>query len=295
MTAAGACRSTVDSRGQRSTTSRPRSSTTCAPTTSGPTGSTAPSRTTGRSACPASRTGVKPGDPNVVVAGAVGSGPGMGRLIHYDHRTGQERMISVWPEAYGMGTAPAEHRYRFQWTFPIFYSRWDSRAPGGAGNRVFRSLGEGQTWEVVSPDLTRNDPTKLGLSGGPISRDNTGAEVYCTVFALVESLHERDVLWAGTDDGLVHLSRDRGRTWQPVTPPELGEWTLVSVPEPSPHHAATCYVASTRYKLDDTRPYLYKTSDYGRTWNRIAGNLPDGEITRVVREDPSRRGLLYSG
>ena len=238
---------------------------------------------------------VKPGDPNVVVGGSIGTGPGNGRLIHYDHRTGQERVISVWPEAYGMGTAPAEHRYRFQWTFPVFYSRWDARELWIAGNRVFRSLDEGQSWETVSPDLTRNDPTKLGLSGGPITRDNTGAEVYCTIFALAESYHERDVLWAGTDDGLVHLSRDHGRTWQRVTPPELPEWALVSVLEPSPHDAATCYVAATCYKLDDTRPYLFKTSDYGRTWKRITNSLPEGEITRVVREDPGRRGLLYCG
>jgi photosystem II stability/assembly factor-like uncharacterized protein len=238
---------------------------------------------------------VKPGDPNIVVGGSIGTGPGMGRLIHYDHRSGQERVISVWPEAYGMGVAPAEHRYRFQWTFPVFYSRWDPRELWVAANRVFRSVDEGQSWEVVSPDLTRNDPAKLGLSGGPITRDNTGAEVYCTIFALVESPHERDVLWAGTDDGLVHLSRDRGRTWQPVTPPELPEWALISVIEPSPHDAATCYVAATRYKHDDTRPYLFRTTDHGRTWTRISDGLPDGAITRVIREDPNRRGLLYCG
>src|SRR5438552_692137 len=238
---------------------------------------------------------VKPGDPNVVVGGSIGTGPGNGRLIHYDHRTGQERVISVWPEAYGMGTAPAEHRYRFQWTFPVFYSRWDARELWIAGNRVFRSLDDGQSWEIASPDLTRNDGAKLGLSGGPVTRDNTGAEVYCTIFALVESPHERDVLWAGTDDGLVHLSRDRGRTWQPVTPPDLPEWALISVLEPSPHDAATCYVAATCYKLDDTRPYLFKTSDYGRTWKRITNGLPEGEFTRVIREDPNRRGLLYCG
>jgi photosystem II stability/assembly factor-like uncharacterized protein len=238
---------------------------------------------------------VKPGDPNVVVGGSVGSGPGMGRLVHYDHRAGQERIISVWPEGYGMGVPPAEHRYRFQWTFPVFYSRWDTRELWIAGNRVFRSVDEGKSWEIVSPDLTRNDPAKLGSSGGPITRDNTGAEVYGTIFALVESAHERDVLWAGTDDGLVHLSRDRGHTWQPVTPPELPEWTLVSGLEPSPHEAATCYVAATRYKLDDTRPYLFKTNDYGRAWKCISDGLPHGEITRVVREDPSRRGLLYCG
>jgi photosystem II stability/assembly factor-like uncharacterized protein len=238
---------------------------------------------------------VKPGDPAIVVGGSIGTGPGMGRLVHYDHRSGQERIISVWPEAYGMGIPPAEHRYRFQWTFPVFYSRWDPRELWIAGNRVFRSVDEGQSWEVVSPDLTRNDPAKLGPSGGPITRDNTGAEIYCTIFALAESPHERDVLWAGTDDGLVHLSRDRGRTWQPVTPPDLPEWALVSIIEPSPHDAATCYVAATCYKLDDTRPYLFETADYGNTWKRITNGLPAGEITRVVREDPNRRGLLYCG
>jgi hypothetical protein len=119
-----------------------------------------------------------------------------------------------------MGTPPSEHRYRFQWTFPVFYSRWDPRELWIAGNRIFRSVDEGQSWEVLSGDLTRNDATKLGSSGGPITRDNTGAEVYCTIFALVESPHERDVLRAGTDDGLVHLSRDRGRlaTGDPPTP-----------------------------------------------------------------------------
>ena len=238
---------------------------------------------------------VKPEDPAIVVGGAVGSGPGAGRLLHYDHRTGQERVISVWPEAYGMGVPPAEHRHRFQWTFPVFYSRWDSRELWIAGNRVFRSTDEGRTWEIVSPDLTRNDPAKLASSGGPIGNDNSGAETYCTIFALAESPHERDVLWAGTDDGLVHLSRDRGRTWQPVTPPELPEWALISVIEPSPHDASTCYVAATRYKLDDTRPYLFRTGDMGRTWTRIDRGLPADEFTRVVREDPARRGLLYCG
>jgi hypothetical protein len=238
---------------------------------------------------------VKPGDPNIVVGGAIGSGPGMGRLIRYDHRTGQERIISAWPEGYGMGTPPSEHRYRFQWTFPLFYSRWDVRELWMAGNRIFRSVDEGQSWEIVSDDLTRNDASKLGPSGGPITRDNTGAEVYGTIFALAESPHERDVLWAGTDDGLVHLSRDRGRTWSAVTPPDVPEWSLISMLEPSPHDAGTCYLAATRYKHDDTRPYLYKTGDYGRTWKRISEALPPGEFTRMIREDPSRRGLLYCG
>ena len=215
----------------------------------------------------------------MVVAGAVGSGPGMGRLIHYDHRSGQERMISVWPEGYGMGVAPAEHRYRFQWTFPLFYSRWDPRELWTAGNRIFRSLDEGHTWEVVSPDLTRNDPAKLGLSGGPITRDNTAPRSA-----------------AGSSAGGV-----AARTWRAVggrrrragaplggraalaaaAAPERREWTLVSVLEPSPHDAATCYVAATRYKLDDPRPHLFKTHRSRSTWRRITEGIPDGEITRV--------------
>jgi photosystem II stability/assembly factor-like uncharacterized protein len=238
---------------------------------------------------------VKPGDPNVVVGGGVGSGPGMGRLIHYDHRSGQERVISVWPEQYGMGVAASEHRYRFQWTFPVFYSRWRPEELWIAGNHIFRSTDDGHTWEIVGPDLSRNAPDKLERSGGPITSDNTGAEIYCVVFALVESPHECDVMWAGTDDGLVHISHDRGKTWQNVTPRELPEWSLVSVIEPSPHDAATCYVAATRYKLEDTAPYLFRTTDYGATWTRITDGIAAHEFTRVIREDPNRRGLLYAG
>ena len=238
---------------------------------------------------------VKPGDSNIVVGGSIGTGPGNGRLIHYDHRSGQERVISIWPEAYGMGTPPSEHRYRFQWTFPLFFSRWEPRELWAAGNRIFRSTDEGATWDVVSADLTRNDPTKLGRSGGPITNDNTGAEVYCTVFALVESCKEREVMWAGTDDGLVHITRDRGKTWTNITPPDLPEWALISVLEPSPHDAATCYIAATRYKHDDLRPYLFTTNDYGKTWKQITQGLPADEFTRTIREDPSRRGLLYAG
>ncbi|MGH7322200.1 MAG: WD40/YVTN/BNR-like repeat-containing protein [Candidatus Rokuibacteriota bacterium] len=238
---------------------------------------------------------VKPGDPAIVVGGAIGTGAGMGRLIHYDHRSGQERVISVWPEAYGMGVAAAEHRYRFQWTFPVFFSRWEPNELWAAGNRIFRSTDEGQSWQTVSPDLTRNDPDKLQPSGGPITQDNTAAEVYCTIFALAESPRERDVIWAGTDDGLVYISRDRGNAWTDVTPRGLPAWALISILEPSPHDPATCYLAATRYKHDDTRPYLYKTSDYGRTWSPITDGMPDHEFTRVIREDPNRRGLLYAG
>ena len=163
------------------------------------------------------------------------------------------------------------------------------------GNIVFRTTNEGTSWEPISPDLTRHDVTKLGPSGGPITRDTTGAEHYATIFAFVESPHEPGVFWAGSDDGLIHLSRDGGKTWANVTPAALPEWTVISMIEPSPHDPATAYVAATRYKLDDFQPYLYKTNDYGRTWTKITSGIPDHDFTRVIREDPGRRGLLYAG
>ena len=160
---------------------------------------------------------------------------------------------------------------------------------------VFRSRDLGSSWEAISPDLTRHDPATLEPSGGPITKDTSGAETYATIFAFVESPHERGVFWAGSDDGLVHLSRDGGATWEPVTPPDLPEWTLISMIEVSPHDPATAYMAATRYKLDDTRPMLYQTTDYGQSWTLITQGIPEEDYTRVVREDPIRPGLLYAG
>src|SRR5262249_3878089 len=150
---------------------------------------------------------------------------------------------------------------------------------------------------LISPDLTRADPAKLGPSGGALTRDNTGAEVYCTVFALAESPRDVRILWAGSDDGLIHISRDGGQTWRNCTPDAslLPEWALISMIEPSAHDAATAYVAATRYKLDDTTPYLLKTSDFGETWTSVSASFAQTEFTRVIREDPEQRGLLYVG
>ncbi len=237
----------------------------------------------------------RPDDPEVVFGGAIGSGAGNGRLIRYDGRTGHKRNITVWPEEFGMGDGAKDFPYRFQWTFPIVISPHDSQTLYVTANRVFRSTDEGASWEVIGPDLTRDDKSTMEPSGGPITKDNSGAEVYGTIFAFVESPHERGVFWAGSDDGLVHLSRDGGETWRDVTPPDLPEWALIEVIEPSPHDAAAVYLAATRYKLADTRPYLYKTSDYGQTWQEIAGGIPVREFTRVIRADPARRGLLYAG
>ncbi len=238
---------------------------------------------------------VHPNDSNIVYSGAVGSAPGGGGiLLRYDHRTGQVRIITAWPELYG-GWGPRNLKYRFQWTFPILFSPHDPNVLYCAGNHVLRSTDEGTSWEPISPDLTRNDPTKLEPSGGPITRDTTGAEHYCTVFAFAESPHERGVFWAGSDDGLVHLSRDGGTSWDNVTPPDLPEWTMIAMIELSPHDPATAYLAATRYKLDDNRPFLFKTNDYGATWQQIVSGIPGDDFTRVIREDPVRRGLLYAG
>lgn len=233
---------------------------------------------------------VRPDDPNIVYSAHSGSGP----FTRYDHRTGQGRDITVWPER-SSGTGAKDLKYRFQWTFPIVLSPHDPGVLYMAGNHVFRTTDEGATWEVISPDLTRNEVTKQQASGGPITKDTSAVEHYCTVFAFIESPHEPGVFLAGSDDGLIHLSRDNGGTWENVTPSDLPEWALISIIEPSPHDAATFYVAATRYKLDDTRPYLYKTNDFGKTWTRITKGIPENDFTRVIREDPARRGLLYAG
>ncbi len=236
--------------------------------------------------------------PYVVFGGGIGTGPGHGRLIAWNPDTGQKRNVTVWPEVHSAsvgGVGASTLKYRFQWTFPVEVSPHDPDVLYICSNFVHRSTDEGTNWEVISPDLTRNDPDRQGPSGGPITYDNSGAEIYCTIFAFRESPHERGVFWVGSDDGLVHISRDSGASWQNITPSELPEWALVSIIEPSPHDPATAYLAATCYKVDDTAPYLFKTSDYGATWTRITGNLPDGALTRVIREDPNRRGLLYCG
>jgi photosystem II stability/assembly factor-like uncharacterized protein len=236
-----------------------------------------------------------PENPDIVYVGAIGSSPGGGNCLQrYDHRTKQIRLITTWPEYMG-GYGAEAHKYRFAWTYPIVFSPHDSNTLYIAGNIVFKTTNEGQTWESISPDLTRADPEKLKPTGGPINRDSIGAEIYATVFAFAESPHEQGVFWAGSDDGLMHLSRDGGKTWDKITPPDMPEWAMISCIELSPHDKATAYVAATRYKLDDYRPYLYKTADYGKTWQAISDGIPAHDFTRVIRADPARPGLLYAG
>jgi photosystem II stability/assembly factor-like uncharacterized protein len=238
---------------------------------------------------------VHPKDPTIGFVGAVGSSPGGGAALQrYDLKTGQIRLVNVWPE-YMIGTGPKDHKYRFPWTYPILFSPHDPKVLYTAGNVIFKTTNEGASWEVISPDLTRNDESKLGPSGGPITQDTTGAENYATISSLVESKHTPGLFWVGSDDGLVHLSKDGGRNWENITPPELPEWAYIHTIEESPRDPATVYIAATRYKLDDFQPYLYKTHNYGRSWQKITHGIPDNDFTRVIRADPSRPGLLYVG
>ena len=232
---------------------------------------------------------VRPDDPDVVYAGEY-----QGIITRHDRRSRQTRLISVWPEP-SSGEGADDVRYRFQWTAPIALSPHDPNVLYHCGNRIFRTRNEGESWEAISPDLTRNDPKRLGASGGPITKDNTGAEYYCTVFAFAESPVQRGVLWAGSDDGLVHVSRDDGKTWKNVTPKGIGSWALMSIIDASPHDAGTAYLAANRYKQDDFRPYLFRTKDYGRTWTKITSGIADDDFTRVIRADPAKPGLLYAG
>lgn len=217
-----------------------------------------------------------------------------GLLERMDHRTGQQRDVNVWPDN-PMGWGVEGMKYRFQWNFPILFSPHDPNVLYTAGNRLFKTTNEGQSWEIISPDLTRDDKSKQGSSGGPITKDNTSVEYYCTIFALAESPVQKGVIWTGSDDGLVHVTRDAGKKWDNITPKDMPEWIQINSIEASPHDAATAYFAGTMYKSDDFRPYLYKTSDYGKTWKKITSGIPDHAFTRVIREDPIRKGLLYAG
>jgi photosystem II stability/assembly factor-like uncharacterized protein len=230
-----------------------------------------------------------PKDPDVVYAGCYG-----GSISRYDHRTGESREIVAWPQL-AVGQAAKELKYRFQWNAPILISPHDSNVLYHAAQKLLKSTDEGRTWAEISPDLTRNDLAKQGKSGGPITKDDTGVEVYDTIFTVAESPDEPGVIWAGTDDGYVWITRDGGKNWSNVTPAGLPEWIQINAIDLSRHEKGTAYVAATMYKFDNYRPYLYKTGDYGKTWTKIVAGIPDGAFTRVVREDAGRRGLLFAG
>ncbi len=231
----------------------------------------------------------RPDHPDIVFAGCYG-----GLLTRTDLTTGAQRDVSPWP-LNPLGHASEDHKYRFQWTYPIVISPQDPNQLYVGGNVIFQSSDEGQSWKIISPDLTRHDPKTLGPSGGPITKDHTGVETYATVFTIAESPKEKGVIWSGSDDGLIYLTRNGGQSWSNVTPKEVGDFTRISMIEASPHEAGTAYVAANRYQLDDLRPYIYRTQDYGQTWKRIDAGIAGTEFMRVVREDPERKGLLFAG
>ena len=230
-----------------------------------------------------------PADPDVVFGGNYG-----GMLERRDHRQRLSRRVDVWPDN-PLGAGADSTKYRFQWNFPIVFSPHDPDLLYAAGNVLFASRDEGHTWQAISPDLTRNDPTKQVSSGGLITQDNTSVEYYCTIFAFAESPVQKGMLWCGSDDGLVHHSKDGGASWQNVTPPELPEWAQINCIEADPFDAGTCWVAATRYKLDDFAPYLYVTRDHGASWQKVVRGLDAGWFVRCVRADPVQKGLVYCG
>ena len=230
-----------------------------------------------------------PRNNEIVFGGSYG-----GFLTRRNHQTGESRAVNVWPDN-PLGAGAEDMNPRFNWNFPILFSRHEEGVLYAAGNILFRSTDDGQSWTAISPDLTQNDPATLGSSGGPITQDNTGVEYYGTIFSIAESRTEPGVIWCGSDDGRLHITRDGGASWTEVTPEGLPQWMQFNAIDADPFRPGGAYVAGTRYKSDDFEPYLFKTEDYGASWTRIDSGIARDAFTRVVRADPKRDGLLYAG
>jgi photosystem II stability/assembly factor-like uncharacterized protein len=230
-----------------------------------------------------------PNDPNIVFAGAYA-----GTLTRFDHRTGQAQMISPWP-LFMDGLYVSQVKHRFNWTSPTVFSRHEPNTIFNGGEVLFKSINGGMSWTTISPDLTRNDKSKQGSSGGPVTKDDTGTEYYNTIFTIAESPIQKDLIWVGSDDGLIHVTRDGGKNWADVTPKESPEWGRVDLIEASPHTEGVAYAAIDRHLLDDFRPHIYRTDNFGKNWTSITKGLPDHAYVHAVREDPERQGLLYAG
>jgi photosystem II stability/assembly factor-like uncharacterized protein len=230
-----------------------------------------------------------PTDPNIVYAGSYG-----GDITRYDHHTEQTQAINPWPRnVIGWGMADLKHR--FQWTEPIVFSPHDPHTLYYAGEVLFKTTDQGMSWSIISPDLTRNDKSKQAPAGGPITKDNTGVEVYDTIFSVVESPAQKDLIWAGSDDGLIHITKNGGQSWDNVTPKAMPEWGTVSMIEASPTDAGTAYVAVERHKMDDFTPYVFKTTDFGKSWTALVNGIAKDDYVHAVRIDPKRKNLLYAG
>tara|TARA_B110000046_G_scaffold185695_2_gene228661 strand:+ start:9988 stop:13095 length:3108 start_codon:yes stop_codon:yes gene_type:complete len=232
---------------------------------------------------------VDPLNNDIVYGGSYG-----GLLTRENHKTKETRAINVWPDD-PMGHGAEDFKYRFQWNFPIFFSPNNKKKLYAASNHLHVTENEGQSWKIISPDLTRNDPQTLGSSGGPITQDNTGVEYYGTIFAATESAFESGLIWTGSDDGLVHISKNNGTTWDNITPKRMPEWMMINCIEVDPFTKGGAYIVGTKYKSGDYKPYIYKTENYGKSWEKITNGIADEDFTRALRADPKRKGLLYAG
>ena len=230
----------------------------------------------------------KPDDPNIVIANGYG-----GNVDRYDTLTGEVDPINPWARQV-MGWAPKDLQHRSQWTEPLAFSPHDPNVLYNADEVLFESTDLGQSWRIISPDLTRNDKSKQLSSGGPLTKDNTDIETYDTIFSVVESPVQKGLIWAGTDDGLVKLTADGGAHWRNVTPRNMPQWGTVDMVEADPHKAGTAYIAVDCHRLDDFRPHAFRTDDFGKTWVSITQGIPDGSYVHAVRVDPARPGLLYA-
>ncbi len=232
--------------------------------------------------------GFDPNNPRYVMGGSY-----QGTIELLDTQTGEGVGVMIHPVQY-QALQPKDMKYRFNWNAPILYSKHEKGVYYHAGNHLFKTKDMGKSWEVISPDLTTHDTTKMGISGFPYTNEGAGGENYCTITYVMESDKENGVIYTGSDDGLVHVTRDGGKTWMNITPKDLGE-AVVNAIEVSPHDPATVYVAAHKYKLNDFTPFAYKSNDYGKTWTKIVSGIPYGACVRVVREDDKRKGLLYAG
>ena len=230
-----------------------------------------------------------PRNPEVFYAGSYG-----GFMTRLDHATNQRRFVNIWPE-YPVGQSAKDLKERFQWTTPIVFSPVDPKTLYVSSQHLWKTTNEGQTWTAISPDLTRHDPKTLGPSGGPLTLDQTGVETYGTIFTIAPSHHELNTIWTGSDDGVVNITRNGGKTWSNITPRDLPEFSRISLMEASPHEPGTAYLAANRYQLSDRAPYVFRTSDFGATWTKIVNGIPPDDFPRAIREDTVRKGLLYLG
>ncbi len=230
-----------------------------------------------------------PQNPNVFYAGSQGA-----LLTRFDRSTGAMRDIQVYPLFFS-GMPASALKERWQWTFPIVFSPVDSNILYTSSQHLWKTTNQGQSWQAISPDLTRADPKTLGDSGGPITKDQNGPEIYGTIFTIAPSLQDVNTIWTGSDDGVAYVTRDGGKNWSNITPKGLPEFSRISMIDAGPHEPGTAYLAAKRYQLDDRKPYIYRTHDFGKTWTKIVDGIPDSDYVQVAREDPKRAGLLYAG